>query len=88
MTTIPVALGARSYDIIIEAGLLGRAVDWLAPLSRGRRMAIVTDENVLPHLATVQAALTVAEVNSIKKGRRSIKGREIMSQTPRLCRRR
>lgn len=64
MTTIPVALGARSYDIIIEAGLLGRAADWLAPLSRGRRMAIVTDENVLPHLATVQDALTAAGVAS------------------------
>ncbi|MFA6122641.1 3-dehydroquinate synthase [Sphingomonas sp.] len=64
MTTIPVALGARSYDVVIEAGLLARAADWLAPLSRGRRMAIVTDENVLPHLATVQASLTAAGVAS------------------------
>ncbi|MES2020504.1 MAG: 3-dehydroquinate synthase [Pseudomonadota bacterium] len=64
MTTIPVSLGARSYDVVIEAGLLTRAADWLAPLSRGRRMAIVTDENVLPHLATVQAALTAAGVAS------------------------
>ncbi|WP_353203464.1 3-dehydroquinate synthase [Sphingomonas sp.] len=64
MTTIPVSLGARSYDVVIEAGLLARAADWLAPVSRGRTMAIVTDENVLPHLATLQAALTGAGVAS------------------------
>ncbi|WP_404370359.1 3-dehydroquinate synthase [Sphingomonas sp. MMS24-J45] len=64
MTTIPVSLGARSYDVVIEAGLLSRAADWLAPLSRGRTMAIVTDDNVLPHLATLQSALTAAGVAS------------------------
>ncbi|GHH10366.1 3-dehydroquinate synthase [Sphingomonas glacialis] len=64
MTTIPVALGSRSYDVVIEAGVLARAADWLKPLSRGRRMAIVTDENVLPHLATLQASLTTAGVES------------------------
>ncbi|MDO7842968.1 3-dehydroquinate synthase [Sphingomonas immobilis] len=64
MTIVPVALGARSYDVVIEAGLLARAGDRLAPLSRGRTMAIVTDENVRPHLATLQAALTAAGVAS------------------------
>lgn len=64
MTTIPVALGTRSYDVVIEAGVLARAAAWLKPLSRGRRMAIVTDENVLPHLATLQASLTAAGVMS------------------------
>ncbi|MEG3175639.1 3-dehydroquinate synthase [Sphingomonas sp. RB3P16] len=64
MTTIPVSLGARSYDVVIEAGVLARAAEWLKPLSRGRRMAIVTDENVLPHLATLQAALSAAGVES------------------------
>ena len=64
MTTIPVALGSRSYDVVIEAGVLARAADWLKPLSRGRRMAIVTDQNVLPHLATLQASLTAAGVES------------------------
>ncbi len=64
MTTIPVSLGARSYDVVIEAGLLSRAAEWLAPLARGRTMAIVTDENVLPHLATLQTALTAAGVAS------------------------
>ena len=64
MTTIPVSLGARSYDVVIEAGLLSRAAGWIAPLSRGRTMAIVTDKNVLPHLATLQTALTDAGVAS------------------------
>lgn len=64
MKTVTVALGARSYPIHIEAGLLARAAEYLAPLARGRTMAIVTDENVRPHLATLQAALTAAGVAS------------------------
>lgn len=64
MTTIPVALGSRSYDVVIESGVLARAGDWLKPLSRRRRMAIVTDENVLPHLATLQASLAASGVES------------------------
>ncbi|MHA3841074.1 3-dehydroquinate synthase [Sphingomonas aestuarii] len=64
MTVIPVALGARSYDVRIERGLLGRAGEILAPLSRGRRMAIVTDGNLLQHLATLQASLHAAGVAS------------------------
>ena len=64
MTRIPVALGDRSYDVLIEAGLLARAGEYLAPLSRGRRMAIVTDSNVTGHLATLQASLAAAGVES------------------------
>jgi len=64
MNRIPVALGDRSYDVVIEAGLLSRAADYLAPLARGRTMAIVTDENVRRHLATVQTALSAAGVES------------------------
>ncbi|URW76214.1 3-dehydroquinate synthase [Sphingomonas donggukensis] len=64
MTTVRVALGARSYDVVIEAGGLARAGAWLQPLSRGRTMAIVTDENVRPHLATLQTALNAAGVAS------------------------
>ncbi|MCW3837569.1 3-dehydroquinate synthase [Sphingomonas canadensis] len=57
MTIVPVALGDRSYEVRIEAGLLARAGDLLAPLARGRPFAIVTDGNVLPHLAALQASL-------------------------------
>ena len=64
MTLIPVALGERSYDVLIEGGLLARAGTLLAPLARGRRMAIVTDENVRQHLATLQASLEAAGIAS------------------------
>ncbi len=63
-TSITVSLGARSHEVVIEDGLLARAGERLAPLSRGRTMAIVTDENVLPHLATLQASLAEAGVAS------------------------
>ncbi|MEG3146977.1 3-dehydroquinate synthase [Sphingomonas sp. RT2P30] len=64
MTRIPVALGERSYDVLIESGLLARAGEHLAPLSRGRRMAIVSDANVAVHLATLQASLAASGVTS------------------------
>jgi 3-dehydroquinate synthase len=57
VTLVPVALGARSYDVRIEAGLLSRAAGALAPLARKRPFAIVTDENLRPHLATLQDSL-------------------------------
>lgn len=46
MTTIPVALGARSYEVRIEEGALERAADHLAPFARDSRLVIVTDEIV------------------------------------------
>jgi 3-dehydroquinate synthase len=64
MTVVPVSLGDRSYEIRIEAGLLARAGDILKPLSRGRTMAIVTDEHLEDHLATLQASLREAGVAS------------------------
>lgn len=64
MTSITVSLDARSYEVVIEAGLLARAGERLAPLARGRTMAIVTDANVLPHLATLQASLAATNVTS------------------------
>ncbi|MGY4396199.1 3-dehydroquinate synthase [Sphingomonas sp. UYAg733] len=64
MTIVTVELGARSYSVIIENGLLAKAGEHLAPLARGRTMAIVTDENVRPHLATLQASLSTAGVAS------------------------
>ncbi|AQR72414.1 3-dehydroquinate synthase [Sphingomonas sp. LM7] len=60
MNTVPVALGDRSYDVRIEAGLLARAGEALAPFDKGRRFVIVTDENLRDHLATLQASLGAA----------------------------
>jgi 3-dehydroquinate synthase len=46
MTRIPVALGERSYDILIEQDLLSRAGEHLLPYARGNRLVVVTDEHV------------------------------------------
>jgi 3-dehydroquinate synthase len=44
-----VALGERSYDILIGPGLIGRAGPEIAPLMRRRQAIIVTDSIVAPH---------------------------------------
>lgn len=45
MTVVPVELGARRYDVLIEAGALDRAADLLTPYARDR-LIVVTDETV------------------------------------------
>jgi 3-dehydroquinate synthase len=68
MTQITVGLGERSYDIIIEPGLLGSAGKLLKPFSKSGRIVIVTDAHVAPlHLSTViesakAAGLTVERI--------------------------
>jgi 3-dehydroquinate synthase len=64
MKTITVELGARTYPIHIEAGILGRAGEFVAPLAKGRRVAIVTDANLATHQATLQASLAAAGLDS------------------------
>jgi len=55
---VPVALGARSYEVRIGPGLIDRAGVEIAPLLKRRRAAVVTDETVAPlHLARLVAAL-------------------------------
>jgi 3-dehydroquinate synthase len=61
---VQVALGARSYDVEIGSGLLAAAGERIASLTRGRPVAIVTDENVTDHLRTLTASLDAAGVNS------------------------
>jgi 3-dehydroquinate synthase len=46
METVRVALGARSYDILIEDGLIVRAAEYLRPLARDGRFLVVSDETV------------------------------------------
>jgi 3-dehydroquinate synthase len=45
-TTVPVALGARSYDIRIGSGLLAEAAQHLAPLLAAPKVILVVDEAV------------------------------------------
>jgi 3-dehydroquinate synthase len=46
MERISVALGERSYDILIENGLIGQANEYLAPLARDGRLLVVSDTTV------------------------------------------
>ena len=64
MRTIEVALGERTYGVSIDAGLLNRAAEHLAPLARGRRVCIVTDTNVLAHEATLRSSLNAAGIEN------------------------
>ncbi len=58
MERLGVALGDRSYDILIGQGLLGDAGRHIAPLLPRPRTAIITDETVARlHLDTLQAGL-------------------------------
>ncbi|MFT4133990.1 3-dehydroquinate synthase [Labrys sp. (in: a-proteobacteria)] len=58
---VPVALGARSYEIAIGPGLLAEAGQRISALVPKARLAIVTDANVAAlHLATLTASLDAA----------------------------
>ena len=58
-----VALGARSYDILIGPGLLATAGAHIAPLARGVPVIAITDETVAGlHLATLKRALDAAGI--------------------------
>jgi 3-dehydroquinate synthase len=65
--TIRVALGERSYDILIGDGLLQRAGALIAPLGAGRRAVIVTDATVAAlHLPAVTRSLDSAGIRHDK----------------------
>ncbi len=62
-TIVKVALGARSYDIVIGRDLIASLGARVAALRPGAKAAIVTDENVAGyHLAAAEAALAGAGV--------------------------
>jgi 3-dehydroquinate synthase len=58
---VRVALGGRSYEILIGGGLLDSAGGLIRQVVTTRRLVVVTDDNVAPlHLARLQAALDSA----------------------------
>lgn len=58
---ITVALGNRSYPVIIEDNAIDRAGDWIAPGARGERVLVVTDHSVQQHiLPRLETALATA----------------------------
>ena len=66
MIRIEVGLGARSYPILIEHGLIDRAEAALAPFARDGRLVVITDEHVataqLPRLAAGLETLVVEPI--------------------------
>ena len=66
---VPVALGARSYEVRIGPGLIDRAGAQLAPLLRRPRVAVVTDETVAGlHLARLADGLAAAGLEVRRTG--------------------
>jgi 3-dehydroquinate synthase len=55
---VRVELGARSYDVVIGAGLIGEAGERIAAVLPGRKVALVTDSNVAGlHAAALRTSL-------------------------------
>ena len=61
---VHVPLGERAYDILIGADLIARAGAEIATRLKGRRAAVITDENVGPlYLAALTASLEAAGIS-------------------------
>ncbi len=68
-----VALGARSYDILIGGGLLAGSAELISPILSRKSMRIVTDKNVAAHhldglLASCEAAKIDTQVLVLEPG--------------------
>jgi 3-dehydroquinate synthase len=64
--TIPVGLGARSYEVRVGPGLIDSAGEAIAPFLKRRRTAIVSDETVWGlHGARLTAALESAGIAAL-----------------------
>jgi len=63
--TVHVPLGERAYDILIGPGLIARAGTEIASRLKGRKAAVITDENVAPlYLEALVASLDAAGIAS------------------------
>jgi 3-dehydroquinate synthase len=63
--TIPVALGSRSYDVLVGPGLMARAADLIKARIGPGKCGIVTDQNVAAcHLAALEASLRAAGLHA------------------------
>ena len=61
--TVHVNLGARSYDVVIGAGLLKDAGTLISPLLKRKKVAIISDATVAGHhLGALQASLDRAGI--------------------------
>ena len=61
--SVPVGLGERAYEVLIGPGLLAEAGARIAPLTKRKRLAVVSDETVWGlHGAKLTAALDAAGI--------------------------
>src|ERR1700677_2191653 len=81
--TVKVALGDRSYDIVIGRGMIATFGARIAALRPGAKTIIVTDENAARHhLAALEASLAGASVRASRiivpagEGSKSFRGFE------------
>ena len=66
MKTVDVNLGERAYQIHIGSGLIFNAAEFITPLLKRQRVAIVTDENVADlHLNTLIEGLEGAGISTV-----------------------
>ena len=86
VTTVPVNLGARSYDVRIGAGLLGDAGAQIAPLLRRKRAAVVYDARLeVLHLPRLMASLASAGIHATALPVPSGEGSKAWDQVARIC---
>ncbi len=63
---VRVDLGDRSYDILIGPGLIAAAGQEIAARLKGRKMAVITDENVAPrYLEALMASLKERDIDAV-----------------------
>ncbi|MCW2394464.1 MULTISPECIES: 3-dehydroquinate synthase [unclassified Sphingobium] len=89
MITVPVSLGERSYDVRIEAGLMERAGEALAPFASSRPFLVVTDAHVAaaqwPRLAaTLERAGLAAELVTLPAGESTKSWQHLEALTDRM----
>lgn len=86
MRAVSVALGARSYEVRIGAGLIARAGEEIAPLLSRPRVAVVTDETVAAlHLPALRAALARAGIAAEALALPPGEGSKSWAQLQRVC---
>jgi 3-dehydroquinate synthase len=85
-TRLAVALGSRAYDILIGPGLLAGAGARIAPLARGGKAAIVTDETVdALHGAALRDSLSAAGLAATSIVVPAGEGSKSWGQLQRVC---
>jgi len=86
MPTVHIDLSERSYDILVEDGLLERAGELISGVGLAGKAAVITDSNVAPHYAgRLLDALNIhgihASLHTVPAGEAS----KSMEQVAKLC---